>query len=164
MADVEDPLKGLSSGEASGEASEKRQDESKDETANNTRKLLEHLTDGDLENLVEEYTVTGLENLEENPDLIDDLYQMLKIDDDPLEMDDSNLDLLLFPKLSVTEKGVSADLGKKRHLYYSMNERGSCLVTVHHVAVVAMHYIFFIWHLNMKEDVSRKATKHIRDY
>ena len=63
------------------------------------RNLLEHMSEDDFKNLVEQYTVTGLENMKENPDLLDDLYQLLRLDDDPLDLDDSNLDLLAFPEI-----------------------------------------------------------------
>ena len=39
--------------------------------------LLEHMTEEDFRNLVEQYTLTGLENMKDNPDLLDALYQLL---------------------------------------------------------------------------------------
>ena len=109
-----------------------------------TRHLLEHMTEEDFRNLVEQYTVTGLENIKENPDLLDDLYRLLRLDEDPLDLDDSNLDLLAFPEIFCwgiggkrgfrPEKGtnvqyeetrmLSSNAASRRHIQYLFHLAG----------------------------------------
>ena len=63
--------------------------------------MLEAMTEDDLKYLIEEYTVTGMGQsfLEDDPDLMNDLYKMLRLDDKAIDMDDNNLDLMAFPEV-----------------------------------------------------------------
>ena len=61
--------------------------------------MMEEMTADDYKYLVEEFTVTGMDILDDNPELMDDLYKLLRIDDDPIDMEDKNLDLLAFPEI-----------------------------------------------------------------
>ena len=63
------------------------------------KKMIEEMTADDYKNLVEEYTITGIDILDDNPELMDDLYKLLRIDGDPVDMSDTKLDLLAFPEI-----------------------------------------------------------------
>ena len=63
------------------------------------RTMIEEMTPDDYKNLIEDFTVTGMDILDENPELMEDLYKLLRLDGDPIEMSDSNLDLLAFPEI-----------------------------------------------------------------
>ena len=120
-----------------------------------TRKLLEHMSEEDFKNLVEQYTVTGLENMKENPDLLDDLYQLLRLDEDPLDLDDSNLDMLAFPEIFCwgiggkkgfrPEKGTNVQYERTR--MFSSNP-------------VSRRHIQYLFHL-AGENERRKITRSI---
>ena len=71
-------------------------DEEKEE---DPKKMMEQMSADDFKNLIEDYTVTGMDILDDNPELMDDLYKLLRIDDDPIDMADTNLDLLAFPEI-----------------------------------------------------------------
>ncbi|KAL5272240.1 hypothetical protein ACHWQZ_G000453 [Mnemiopsis leidyi] len=77
-----------------GETATKEDPEQKD-----PKKMIEEMTADDYKNLVEEYTITGTDILDENPELMDDLYKLLRIDGDPVDMSDTKLDLLAFPEI-----------------------------------------------------------------
>ena len=63
------------------------------------KKMMEEMTEEDYKNLIEEFTVTGMDILDDNPELMDDLYRLLRLDDDPVDLTDTNLDLLAFPEI-----------------------------------------------------------------
>ena len=63
------------------------------------KKMMEEMTEDDYKNLIEEFTVTGMEILDDNPELMDDLYRLLRLDDDPIDLTDTKLDLLAFPEI-----------------------------------------------------------------
>ena len=63
------------------------------------KKMMEEMTEEDYKNLIEEFTVTGMDILDDNPELMDDLYRLLRLDDDPVDLSDTKLDLLAFPEI-----------------------------------------------------------------
>ena len=63
------------------------------------KKMMEEMTEDDYKNLIEEFTVTGMDILDDNPELMDDLYRLLRLDDDPIDLTDTKLDLLAFPEI-----------------------------------------------------------------
>ena len=64
-------------------------------------KLIEKLSDVELNCLIEQYTVTAVNTVSDNPDpeTFDTLYSLLNIKDAPLSSENSNLDMYCFPDL-----------------------------------------------------------------
>ena len=110
--------------------------------------MLEEMTSDDLKNMLEEYTVTGMGQsyLDDSPELMDDMYRLLRLDDEAVEFEDNNLDLLAFPEIfswgtggKRTEKEdkamplqyektrlLSANASSRRHLGYLFHLSGEC--------------------------------------
>ncbi|KAL5271400.1 hypothetical protein ACHWQZ_G001890 [Mnemiopsis leidyi] len=120
-----------------------------------TRRLIEHMTEDDFRNLIEQYTVTGLENLKENPDLLEDLYQLLRLDEDPVDLDDTNLDLLAFPE--IFSWGIGGKRGfreeKGTHVQYEETRMLSSNAS-------SRRHIQYLFHL-AGENERRKITRSI---
>ena len=64
-------------------------------------KLIEKLSDIELSYLIQQYTVTAVNTVSDNPDpeTFDTLYNLLKIKDAPISSEHSNLDMYCFPDL-----------------------------------------------------------------
>ncbi|KAL5259662.1 hypothetical protein ACHWQZ_G009943 [Mnemiopsis leidyi] len=139
---------------ATNDANQDAVDSSQEDRAN-TRRLLEHMTESDFRNLVEQYTVTGLENLKENPDLLEDLYQLLRLDEDPVDLDDTNLDLLAFPE--IFSWGIGGKRGfreeKGTHVQYEETRMLSSIAS-------SRRHIQYLFHL-AGENERRKITRSI---
>ena len=73
--------------------------EQKRETPEDIRRLIENMTEDDFKNLLSHYTVTCLDDLDSNPQWLESLYQLLRIDDDPISLQEPNLDVLCFPEV-----------------------------------------------------------------
>ena len=62
-------------------------------------KPIEKLSGVELNCLIEQYTVTAVNTVSDNPETFDTLYSLLKIIDAPLSSENSNLDMYSFPDL-----------------------------------------------------------------
>ena len=69
------------------------------ENTEDVRKLIEQMSEDDFNNLIAHYTVTCLDGFEDNPQWLDNLYQLLRIDDDPISLQEPNLDVMCFPEV-----------------------------------------------------------------
>ena len=81
------------------ESESEEHEEKKTKNPDDVRKLIENMTEEDFKNLLSHYTVTCLDDLENNPQWLESLYQLLRIDDDPIPLQDPNLDVLCFPEV-----------------------------------------------------------------
>ena len=62
-------------------------------------KLIEKLSDAVLSYLIQQYIVTAVNTVSDNPETFDILYNLLKIKDDSISSEHSNLDMYCFPDL-----------------------------------------------------------------
>ena len=94
---------------------EQTEDLPEDEAAaESQKKMLERMTREDLKNMLESFTVTRMDQVDtkEVPDLQDEMYRLLRMDDEALDMEDGRLDLMCFPEIfsyGVGEKRASTD-------------------------------------------------------
>ena len=98
-----------------GEASHDKETDKGKVEEETQKAMLERMTSEDLNNMIEAFTVTRLDqtDVDESPDLHDELYKLLRLDDDALDMDNSQLDLMAFPEVfswGVGEKRASTDV------------------------------------------------------
>ena len=84
--------------DAKGDDSNK-EDEEKKSKSSSKKSFIDHMTEDDWKNLIENYTVTGLDNIDKNPEFMENLYQLLKVDNTPLSLEMKDLDLRCFPEV-----------------------------------------------------------------
>ena len=70
-----------------------------DITKHSDVKLIGRLSNFELNHLVEQYTVTAINTVSDNPETFDTLYNLLKINDAPISSEHPNLDMYCFPDL-----------------------------------------------------------------
>ena len=88
-------------------------------------KLIEKLSDLELSYLIQQYTVTAVNTVSDNPDpeTFDTLYNLLKIKDAPISSEHSNLDMYCFPDLFPFGVGGGAKKkGKNRLNLFDMRK------------------------------------------
>ena len=96
------------------EGAEKEGAESEEAENESQQKMLERMTREDLKNMLESFTVTRMDQVDvkEVPDLQDEMYRLLRMDDKALDMEDGRMDLMCFPEIfsfGVGEKRASTD-------------------------------------------------------
>ena len=96
------------------------EESTRDAEKDRLKKHIEAMTEKDVQNYIEHYSVTGLDNLEANGDL-DNLYQLLKLDEKPISTENKRKDALCFPEIfpySVGGKDTSGKAKKIQEYYY----------------------------------------------
>ena len=90
---------------------------SSESMAHPVRKHIEAMSESDVQNYIEHYSVTGLDNLEDNGDF-DNLYQLLRLDETPIPSENKRKDALCFPDVYPYNSGGKGQQREKIQEHY----------------------------------------------
>ena len=128
---------------------------------NNEKPFIDQMTPEDFKNLIENYTVTGLDNIDQNPEFMENLYQLLKIDNAPLSLEMEDLDLRCFPE--VLPWGIGGRNSKRNAAVMPLQYEKARLLSRRGNIRRNIQYIFSLGQANERRKITQGVYASIRN-